>query len=192
MNPYYNNRTFYISKNIDFEKLFKAIAFDGAYIHGVKEFVNTRIVIPNVNTKASGFEYKKLEYVEQLMKAIREQDGDMINDVYDSKYYLFLKDEIEKAKEQFVKDCAYTRRAVFAFPAIHCFDSIQVLIRDGEVITTVNMRSCNAYKNLICDLYLAYRLSCEVTREYEKNANTSLVVNIGSLHIFKEDLNNVF
>lgn len=190
MNPLYNNRTYYISCDETFDKLLSDIAYDGDNVQGTREFANTRLVVTGVVKSIWGLSYQQVAMVEQLMKAIREQDENMINDIYDSKYYLFLKDEIEKVKSQFRKDCVETRRAVFQFPSTHCFDSIQVMIRGGEVITTVNMRSCNAYKNLVCDLYLAHRLAYEAVCEWSTR-NNNLIANIGSLHIFKEDIANV-
>lgn len=190
MNPLYNNRTYYIHDAGVFDKMLRDIAYDGYNTQETKEFANTRIVLTDASAKAWGFGSQNVIDVEQLIKAINEQDANMINDVYDSKYYLFLKDEMKKVKEQFKTDCVGTRRAVFGFPATHCFDSIQVMIRDGAVLITVNMRSCNAYKNLICDIYLAYRLACEATHDWVRGEK-HLIANIGSLHLFKEDVAHV-
>lgn len=193
MNPLYNNRTYYISNVGDgctFEKLFKDIAFDGSSAQGTREFANTRIVVTDADKKDWCLSFDHVKHVVQLLKSIWAQDGNMINDVYDSQHYLFLNDEIKKVREQFREDCVATRRAVFAFPSTHCFDSIQILVRDGEVIITINMRSCNAYKNLACDLFLAQRLALEATNEIATKG-VHLIANIGSLHLFKEDIKNV-
>lgn len=190
MNPIYNNRTYIIGCNTQFDKLFQDIAFYGDAVQETRELVNTRIIIERADQLTWGVEFPHATAVAELMKAIQDGDENMINDVYDSKHYTFLKDEIANVKLQFHQDCMATRRAVFSFPASHCFDSIQVLIRGGEVITTVNMRSCNAYKNLICDLYLAHRLTCKVLEDFNWKSK-SIVANIGSLHIFKEDIKHV-
>ena len=191
MNPLYNNRTYYIEGKESFDKLFRDIAYDGSSVQGTREFANTRLVISDVREKPWGLDFNQMLLVSQLLQAVNKQDDKMINEVYDSKYYLFLKRELEYVKGEFKHDCVATRRAVFQFPGTHCFDSIQVLIRDGGVIVTVNMRSCNAYKNLMCDIFLAQRLAVEAVEGLKLKGDMHIIVNIGSLHLFKEDIKNV-
>ena len=191
MNPTYNNRTYYIEGKESFDKLFRDIAYDGSNVQGTKEFANTRLILSEVNKRPWGVSFSQMCFVSQLMKAIDNQDDAMINEVYDSKHYSFLKSEMELVRAQFKNDCVATRRAVFQFPATHCFDSIQVLIRDGDIIITVNMRSCNAYKNLMCDIFLAQRLAVETVKGLNLKGNMHIVANLGSLHLFKEDIKYV-
>jgi len=87
--------------------------------------------------------------------------------------------EVEKDPE--------SRRFVIGFDKLHCFQSIQFLIRLGKVYTIVTMRSCNFIDNFMIDMFLA--LYC--AREVAKKSNAQLIdftMNIGSLHIFKKDI----
>lgn len=195
MNATYNNRTYYAIIPSTFKKLQADIVNEGELVRGTYEFANTRIVMTEIPSDYQSFFEKagaSIKEVGDLVKAITDGDDNHITEIYDSKHYTFLLKEIYGAFKHFVDDSYQTRRAVIAFPASHCFDSIQVLLRDNGIIITVNMRSCNAYKNLANDAFLVYLLVTFGLRSLlRKQGNVSMIMNIGSLHVFKEDVKNV-
>lgn len=80
-----------------------------------------------------------------------------------------------------------SRQLVIQFPKLHCFQSIQILIRGQEITVISNMRSCNYEDNFVTDVYLTYTLGkmlrnlCGYT-----NHKIHVIMHIGSLHIFKQ------
>ena len=86
----------------------------------------------------------------------------------------------------------WSRQHVITFRKLHCFQNIQFLFRDEKVIVVVNMRSCNYVDNLLMDIYLAtfcgHHLMCFVNEfnTYCTFNQVDVIMNIGSLHIFKE------
>lgn len=196
MNPVYDNRVYYAHNPTFFNNILRHVAIHGNIVGSTREFTNTRIVIPVIDREFKEYFKEtgaKMRQVNALMKAIDFGDNAFITDTYDSLHYTFLKDEMKRAGDFFVKDCALTRRAVITFPATHCFENIQLLRRDGDLVVTVNMRSCNAYANLTSDIYLAFLLAREayISAFTHPPFGVSMVVNIGSLHIFKEDTTHV-
>ena len=192
MNPEYDNRTYYIQAPGKVRLLFSDLISSGNLVANTREFANIRLVFPMLERdkdwwKALG---ANVNEVEHLMVAIENEDRFYFSEIYHARHYCFLKDAIEEAKAHFVTDGGQTRRAVINFPSIHCFESIQCLLRGFECIITVNMRSCNAYKNLMNDAYLAYLVSRKIL-SWVSAVGCSMIMNIGSLHLFKEDINNV-
>lgn len=195
MNPEFNNRTYYALEPDTFKKILVDLAVEGNNVLGTKEFANTRIVIPELPSNYStyfGDAGANLSEVLMALQAVAEKDNNFVSEIYDSRYYTFLNEAGEQARRQFITDCTQTRRAVITFPATHCFETIQLLVRGGILIVTVNMRSCNAYKNLVSDLYLALLVALPCVGHLRDKFNSiSMIANIGSLHLFTEDVKNV-
>lgn len=191
-----NNREFLIRSRWDFDNLHLDIVTNGYDVASTREFTNVKLIVPGLwpfdhDTKWGALG-AKIDNVREVMWAINHQDDEKVNEVYESKYYTFLKESIEKAAQWFKDDSTSTRRASLVFPDTHCFQSLQVMLRDDEMFVTVNMRSCNLVKNLMSDLCLAYKLSVLMAVNYiNASTHVTLTANIGSLHIFKEDFSYV-
>lgn len=171
------------------------LATGGMDVLGTKEFVNVGISVPGLPKDATSVwnSFKaSTSQVENLLVAVYRGDNSYVSDIYDSSYYTFLLEAISKAREVYKNDNLLSRRLVVSFPSTHCFESIQVILRDGTANIIVNMRSCNAVKNLMSDLYLGYRLGHIMLAESGVDFdNVNIYANIGSLHIFEEDLKDV-
>lgn len=91
-----------------------------------------------------------------------------------------------------------SRQFIITFKPLHCFQSIQFLIRSSGITVISAMRSCNFIDNFWIDLYLSYSLG-ELLLQMLKvgdvgnknlsnvctNPKVCVIMNIGSLHIFK-------
>ena len=179
----------------DFQNILFTIVYDGNDVRGTKEILDARITIPKRHLMSYDLweDYgANAKSVKSLMKAIQETDNGFFDSIYDAKHYTFLLDEMKDAILNVCEDSIETRRAVCSFPASHCFESIQGNMRDGQLYITINMRSCNAYKNLMSDLCLGYQIMMEVFKsEIKPQTIFMLTANIGSLHIFEEDSKHV-
>jgi thymidylate synthase len=82
-----------------------------------------------------------------------------------------------------------SRQFIISFPVMHCIQSIQILYRHNRVIVILNMRSCDFKKKFLYDLFIAHSCGADLAKEmgveYEQ---IDMVVHIGSLHIYKEDV----
>ena len=187
------NRSYFVSPNSNANHIIKDLAVSGCPVNGTHEFLNARVVFSNIE-RSDAFVWKgmgaNIFEVNALMRAIHKGDNTFVSATYDSNHYTFLKDAVDKARTQFNSDCVETRRAVIQFPENHCFETIQVLVRDKHVIIATNMRSCNAYKNLMNDAYLAYMMAMGVAHGFEIE-RCSMTMSIGSLHLFEEDFKYV-
>lgn len=94
-------------------------------------------------------------------------------------------------------DDIYNRQMIIQFPADHCVQYMQFLVRslDRESITLFainNMRSCNFEYNFLPDAYIAYMcahaISEKIMRAHYVHTKINVVMQIGSLHIFKKDV----
>ena len=194
----YNNKQAYISTCRDVDDLFISIALEGLKVRGTKEFINSRVVLRALQAKPWNLEWDclKAEYKEAafLFHAILVGNEHYTSEIYDAKHYVFLLDEMKNAASEIMKEGTDTRRANISFPSTHCFESIQVLIRGKSMYVTVNMRSCNAYKNLMNDLCLAHFIAYHIAflACIDKDVTSAKVVaNIGSLHLFEGDVQYV-
>lgn len=131
-----------------------------------------------------------------FMESICTQNPKVVGP-FDTSKYMFLVPEIKAAVCQLKDDCPETRRAVIQFPKEHCFQSIQLILRENTVNVVCTMRSCNAIKNLPYDIWLCYQVA-ETFKYYVKETlgispytHSVLTMMIGSLHVFVEDAKNV-
>ena len=86
-----------------------------------------------------------------------------------------------------------TRQLVITFPAKHCFQSIQLLFRESGGYAIVNMRSCNFKVNFLTDVFIGYYcLLMTIAHLGMKFRCTckqcNVIMNIGSLHVYKSDM----
>ena len=187
------DRTYFITPFFSKKRVLDDLKLGGLCVNGTREFLNTKIVISDIYG-SSDHEWDEMganhSEVNALCNAIDNEDDDFVSETYNAKYYTFLKEAIESAREFFSSDCIETRRAVIQFPTTHCFETIQVLIRDKKCVIAVNMRSCNAYKNLMNDAYLSYKVAMAVALGFDID-DCVMSMNIGSLHLFEEDLKYV-
>jgi thymidylate synthase len=135
----------------------------------------------------------------EFISAISNFEKKEVGPFLTEKYFLLIP-ELKMAMSQLFKDCEETRRCIINFPPEHCFQSIQFLLRGNTVHVVCYMRSCNAIKNLPYDMWLCSKLADMYVNLYEKispfnerpYSYHSITMMFGSLHVFKEDVKDVF
>lgn len=108
-------------------------------------------------------------------------------------HYIDMFKQLKNLSEVITEGDIWSRQYVIQFPAIHCFQSIQFLFRDNEVFVVVNMRSCNFRKNFLMDVFLSYYCGVTLAQAIEEKYECTMdrihvIMNIGSLHIFKNEV----
>lgn len=135
----------------------------------------------------------KEKFINSLFENIKTEIGPYITEKY-----LFLLPTLKASMLQLKLDCNETRRCVISFPPEHCFQTIQFLLRENTVNVVCYMRSCDAVKNLPYDMWLCSFLA-DLYSDYCKDVLNKKVYKVykitmmfGSLHIYKEDIKDVF
>lgn len=155
----------------------------------VERIIGTTQYVKDVFGISDEFEY---EFLEAISKFESKEIGPYITE----KYFMLIP-SLKEAIMQMKEDCVETRRCVIQFPAEHCFQSMQFMVRENTVHVICHMRSCDAVKNLphdvwICskmaDIFVKYLNDLLGIHPYEYHAITMM---FGSLHVFKEDVKNV-
>lgn len=79
-----------------------------------------------------------------------------------------------------------SRQLVISFPKLHCFQSIQILLRHNAINVITTMRSCNYDENFMTDIFISYMVG-EVIRSCSgcTTNHINVMMSIGSLHIYK-------
>lgn len=187
---------FYCKENYD--TLLKQLVKEGNEVNSTYELlsqmISTRLITTNEIIDMFNLDPIILN---RFITAITTFDKDVIGPYITEKYFLIfpaLKDAVVRLKD----DCLETRRCVIQFPKEHCFQAIQFLIRDNTVNVVCYMRSCDAIKNLPYDLWLCSaladmfsRYTCELTGVNTYKEHKINMV-FGSLHVYKEDIKDVF
>lgn len=132
------------------------------------------------------------EFVRDFKRALITGDNNAHVGIYDMKYYTFIQGAMKEAMLQLKSDSVESRRVVVRFPIGHCFEAVQFLQRDGYLMATCFMRSCDAERNLahdvmivsiMCDMYKmlfhAYKAGNFLMRQH------SIKMMIGSLHVYR-------
>ena len=184
--------------NKHYKELIEMIIQSGNEVNGTYEVIGEQIIVPLITS--AGVQVMmdvpnnlKEEFILALDNLETKQIGP-----YDTSYYLFMVNSVKALTKTILDDCLETRRAVIQFPVSHCFQSIQFLIRENTIHVICTMRSCNAIKNLPMDMWICGYLA-DIYREAVKKVfgislydTYKITMNIGSLHVFKEDINDVF
>ena len=116
--------------------------------------------------------------------------------VYDINYYLLAFEQLKEIADNLTIDNMESRQFIIKFDKIHCFQDIHILIRNDKVKVITNMRSCNLQRNFLTDAYISYIIGFTVMQRMKQiymnsksckqvTKNVDVIMNIGSLHIFK-------
>lgn len=95
---------------------------------------------------------------------------------------------MEELTDKDISEVWTTRQFSVMFEQLHCFQSIQFLVRDNGVHIMVNMRSCDFDNKFKPDMALAYLLgrtlkATLVRKHYiTSDGEISMTISIGSLH----------
>lgn len=137
------------------------------------------------------------EFETEFLDAITKMEEKNIGPYITQKYFMLIP-ALKKAIKHIKEDCLETRRCVIDFPPEHCFRSIQFLIRGNTIHVVCYMRSCNAIKNLPHDIWICSKMA-DIFSEYVTKLTGehpyefhSITMMFGSLHVFKDDLKDVF
>jgi len=179
----------------DVEGVVNLIKSRGLEVNGTYELLGQSIRIPLFNLESLKDALKlDTKEVSRFIMSILCLKKDIIGPYDTSKYFSMLP-KLYACASQLVLDGIDTRRAIVQFDESHCFQSVQFLVRENTVHAVCTMRSCNAIKNLemdifivgfLCDTYIQLVEEAGYTRPYPV-FDISLM--IGSLHVFKDDLN---
>jgi len=118
---------------------------------------------------------------------------------YKSQYYNGMLSQLRSICEHVTCENKESRQFVIEFMPLHCFESIQLMLRQtpyGKNFITViaNMRSCNVEANFIIDSYFAafcgheFEKACLLNRVIDSCELVIVNMNFGSLHIFKSEV----
>lgn len=179
----------------DYKELVNNIIKSGNEANNTYELMGECISIPlaGSNTASKMFDISD-EFISEFTKALHSfryanEVGPYIIDKY-----LFIVPAIKSAVKSFLDDCEETRRCVIKFPAEHCFQTVQFLLRENTINIICYMRSCDAIKNLPHDVwlcsYMADLLAESLNKCYKVSPykNHRLTMMFGSLHVYKEDM----
>lgn len=105
---------------------------------------------------------------------------------YIMSHYSNICPQLYKVKELYESNGAESRQLVISFPPEHCFQYIQFLFRNDEMLVIGNMRSCDFQKKFVMDTFITYRTGIQLAKILGvQNTNVCVTMNIGSLHIYK-------
>lgn len=169
----------------------------GLVVGPTKELNN--VIITGKNATWGGYENticddESKEFIKWFDYALYESNELVTREPYDSVYYLFLINEVTRVSE-IIKEDANTRQAVIQFPAKHCFNSIQFMMRKGikgepQMLVSCSMRSCNVRANLKFDMDICYYLASRILNQLNKSNGCvtgipiQVTMAVGSLHLF--------
>jgi hypothetical protein len=101
-------------------------------------------------------------------------------------HYTHIKEQLHDLKALYESNGEESRQLVITFPPLHCFQYIQFMFRQNEIIVIGNMRSCDFQKKFLMDSYITYRCAVALLSILElPKLDVYQVMNIGSLHIYK-------
>lgn len=182
----------------DYRKLIEKLVKEGLDINSTYELIghDIRARVTSTEEIIDIFELDK-DVINGFVKAISNFDATKIGPYITEKYFLLMP-SLKDAVLQLKLDSMGSRRCVITFPKEHCFQSIQFLVRENTIHVVCFMRSCDVVKNLPYDMWLCSFLADVFANYIEKTTNKTLYTHhnitmyFGSLHVFKEDLDNVF
>ena len=189
-----------LSSKKDYDSLIERLKRGANEVNGTYEFVGKGLKTKLITTEEI-IDMFKLDTVmlNDFIKAISNFEETKVGPYITEKYFLLIPD-LKAAVSQLKLDCKESRRCVITFPKEHCFQSIQFLVRENTINVVCFMRSCDAIKNLPYDLWLCSFLADMFAKYMEDSAISnekpykfhSITMSFGSLHVYKEDLSNVF
>jgi hypothetical protein len=116
-------------------------------------------------------------------------NADKVLGVYKIEKYIDAFQQLEGLMAKLSKADIESRQLIVQFEPIHCFQTIQLLVRRKQIFVICNMRSCNFKVNYLTDVYIAYFMGVLLQwRLKELKCTTpqiNVIMNVGSLHIFK-------
>lgn len=186
----------YSKKNYDgiIDKLKK----EGYETNGTYEFVGKGLKTSLIKTEDI-IEMFNLDtgILDEFVKSISMFEEKRVGPYQTDKYFLLIPD-LKEAVSQLKLDNPESRRCVITFPKEHCFQTIQFLVRENTINVVCFMRSCDVIKNLPYDLWLCSFLADLFGHYMSESMSTNpytahkITISFGSLHVYKEDLSNVF
>lgn len=137
------------------------------------------------------------EFEHEFVGAISQFESKEIGPYITEKYFMLIP-SLKQAMLQLTDDCIETRRCVIQFPPEHCFQSMQFIVRDNTIHVVCFMRSCDAIKNLPYDIWICSKMSDIFAKYLRRTLNIhpyeyhKIIMMFGSLHVYKEDIKDVF
>lgn len=184
--------------NSDYKALLTSICKKGNDVKNTYELLGEKVdvMLANTTTVKEIFNISD-EFESEFIEAVCKFQPKTIGPYITEKYFLLIP-ALKAAVDQLKDDCQETRRAVINFPKEHCFQSIQFLVRENTINAVCFMRSCDAIKNLPYDAWLCYKLADMFGYYMNETLKESpykcykVTMMFGSLHVYKEDVSNVF
>lgn len=180
----------------DFTHLIDCLKREGDDVSGTYEFTGTSCMFQGTTEDVKDIfkitdEFER-DFIEAISKFIDLDIGP-----YHTPAYFLLIPGVKNALKHMKFDCLDSRRCVITFPEEHCFQSIQFLVRENSVNVVCFMRSCDVIKNLPWDIWICSKLADIFSKYLEDTVGVhpypyhKITMMFGSLHVFKEDLENV-
>lgn len=172
-------------------------------LHDIEELImNGYKTKETYETTAIMLEFKNMCYsmLEQLGSDIylvhnmmeKAHTGDKQSKIgpYEVLHYIDLATQLNELSSSIYLDNIESRQFVIKFPSIHCFQTIQFIIREDKLLAIANMRSCNFKSHLLLDIALTFYCAKYIQtklalKEICTINSIDVIMNIGSLHIFK-------
>ena len=180
----------------DYLNLIDKIVREANEVNGTYELIGQVCKVLGTTEEINEIFGISYDFEREFISAIAKFDDKQIGP-YDTKKYFMLIPSIKESIIKLKDDCLETRRCVINFPNEHCFQTIQFMVRENTIHVVCYMRSCNVIKNLPHDIWICSKMAdifsktlSNVTDEHPYKYH-SITMMFGSLHIFKEDLNNV-
>lgn len=165
------SRVFETKETIEFVGFFHHAK--GVHINGIREdSVNLKLVL-------------------QLVKgALEGEKGEIDGFIYEE--YTDMVKQLKSLCQEFFLNSSdlrflENRQHLITFPSLHCFNSIQFLIRNYKVFTIVSMRSCDIVNKFEKDFILSAFCGSEIADSI-KSKSVDVIFQIGSFHAYKKDL----
>jgi hypothetical protein len=187
---------FIFSKN-DYIKIIEGLKKSGIEVNGTYEHIAASIKLTCDTKRIKEIFSISDEFEREFVEAITHFKEKKIGPYITEKYFGLIP-ALKESMRQLVDDCVETRRCVIQFPPEHCFQSMQFILRENTVNVVCYMRSCDAVKNLPHDIWICSKMAdiyssyLESMLKIHPYAERKISISFGSLHVYKEDVKDVF
>lgn len=180
----------------DYDAILRWLKMSANEVNGTYEYLGITKRILGTTAEIMDIFGIRSEFEHEFMQSICTFDKKQIGPYNTEKYFMLIP-SLKEAIMQLKDDCIETRRCIINFPPEHCFQSIQFLVRENTVHVICYMRSCDAVKNLPCDIWICSKLA-DIFKKYledmlgmHPNEYHAISMMFGSLHVYKDDVINV-
>lgn len=187
----------HIKSKFDYDYLVSTLKKSGNEVNETYEDVGKKVVFKGTSGRIKEIFDISDEFERNFIEAITQFKPKNIGPYITEKYFMLIPG-LKEAMGQLKSDCKETRRCIMQFPPAHCFQSMQFLLRENTIHVVCYMRSCNVIKNLPHDLWICSKMADIFAKYLEDTTGEhpypyhSITMMFGSLHVFKDEVKDVF